>query len=56
MAIELEPKARRKNKMVDAIKSCPEDPYVHLSGAKIFWKERKTEKARKWLEKAILLD
>ena len=45
LAVELEPKATRKSKIFEAIKKCPDDPYVNLSVAKIFWKENKHEKA-----------
>jgi pre-mRNA-processing factor 6 len=56
LAIELEPKATRKKRIVDALKQCPDDPYVNLSVAKLFWKERKIEKTRKWIEKTLLLN
>lgn len=32
------------------------DPYIVLSIAKIFWKERKYDHARKWLERSLALD
>ncbi len=56
LAIDLEPKANRKKKIKDALNYCENDPYVHASVAKIFWSEKKNEKVRKWLEKALLLD
>ena len=56
LAIELEPKATRKKKIVDALKSVPDDPYVNMAVAKLFWSERNKEKARKWAEKAVLLE
>ena len=31
------------------------DPYVIIAVAKLFWKDKKCEKARKWLERAIAL-
>lgn len=46
MAIELEPKSTRKTKLVGALKQCENDPLVILSIGKIFWKEKKMEKAR----------
>ena len=56
LAIELEPKAQRKAKSLDAIKHCDNDPYVIVAVAKLFWKERKLEKARKWFERAIAIN
>jgi pre-mRNA-processing factor 6 len=55
-AIELEPKATRKKKIVDALNQCQDDAYVNLAVAKLFWKERKYEKVKRWLEKAVLLN
>lgn len=54
--LRLNQKPREKKKIVDALNACQDDPYVNLSVAKLFWKERKNEKARKWIEKAILLN
>ncbi len=56
LAIDLEPKANRKKKIKDALNYCENDPYVHASVAKIFWSEKKHDKVRKWLEKALVLD
>lgn len=54
--IELEPKASRKKIINDALKQCDKDPYVYLSGAKLFWKERKFEKVKRWLDLSIKKD
>lgn len=56
MAIELEPKNTRKKKSADAVTLCVDNPHVYLSTAKIFLKEGKIEKARRWLEKALILE
>lgn len=56
LAVENEPKRTRKAKIVDAMKKGENNPYVVLSIAKIFWKEKKIEKARKWLERSLALD
>ena len=56
LAIELEPKNTRKAKIVDALKHNDNDPYVIVSVAKLFWKDKKFEKAKKWFERAIALD
>lgn len=54
--IELEPKVSRKKIINDALKACDKDPYVYLSGAKLFWKERKFEKVKRWLDLSIKKD
>jgi pre-mRNA-processing factor 6 len=56
LAVENEPKRTRKAKIVDAMKKGENNPYVVLSIAKIFWKEKKYEKARKWMERSLALD
>jgi pre-mRNA-processing factor 6 len=48
LAIENEKKRTRKAKLVDAMKKGENDPYIVLSVAKIFWKEKKLDKAKKW--------
>ena len=48
MAVENEKKRTRKAKIVDAMKKGENDPYIVLSIAKIFWKEKKLDKALKW--------
>ena len=48
--------ARCADGIADAMKACSKDANVSLAGAKVFWKENKREKAKKWLEKAIELD
>jgi len=42
--MELKPK--QKAKSVHALKRCDDDPHVILVVAKIFWDDRKIEKAR----------
>jgi len=56
LAIEMEPKSLRNAKSVEALKHCDNDPYVILAVAKLFWKDRKYEKARKWLDRAIQIN
>ena len=48
MAVQFEQKRTRKAKIVDAMKKGENNPYIVLSIAKIFWKERKFDNARKW--------
>lgn len=46
----------KKSKAATAIKRCPESPLVICAVASLFSSERKTDKARKWLERAVILD
>jgi pre-mRNA-processing factor 6 len=55
-AIELEPKASQNAKSVDALKKCENDTYVIVAVAKLFWKDMKTAKARKWFNRAVSLN
>jgi pre-mRNA-processing factor 6 len=50
------PRVEQKSKSADAIKRCPEDPYVIAAVASLFASERKNEKARKWFDRAVMLD
>ena len=55
-AIELEAKSTRKAKIVEAMKHCENSPDILLAVARLFWKDRKQEKAKKWIERALSLD
>jgi pre-mRNA-processing factor 6 len=55
-AIELEAKASQNAKSVDALKKCENDTYVIVAVAKLFWKDMKTAKARKWFNRAVSLN
>ena len=46
----------QKSKSSDAVKRCPEDPLVIAAVASLFASERKTDKARKWFDRAVLLN
>jgi pre-mRNA-processing factor 6 len=50
------PRVEQKSKSADAIKRCPEDPYVIAAVASLFASERKNEKARKWFDRAVILN
>ncbi|KAL6714718.1 U4/U6 x U5 tri-snRNP complex subunit Prp1 [Lecanora helva] len=52
----LEPRTQRKPRSLEAIKKCDNDPTLFVTVARVFWGERKLEKAANWFEKAILLD
>lgn len=55
-AIFLEPRPQRKTKSVDALKRCEHDSHVLLAVSKLFWTERKTNKAREWFNKTVKID
>lgn len=52
----LEPRTQRKPRSLEAIKKCENDPILFVTVARVFWGERRLEKAANWFEKAILLD
>ncbi|KAK7609633.1 pre-mRNA splicing factor [Phyllosticta paracitricarpa] len=52
----LEPRTQRKPRSLEAIKKVDIDPVLFVCVARIFWGERRLEKAASWFEKAILLD
>ena len=49
------PKPARKSRSVDALKRCENDAVVVLAIGRLFEKDRKTDKARKWLQRAVAL-
>lgn len=53
--IEMVPRQQRKTKSMDALKACPEDPYVIAAIAKLFWADRKVDKARSYYNRAVIL-
>ena len=55
-AIFMEPRPQRKTKSVDALKKCDNDPIIITTIARLFWAERKVDKARTWFEKAVKVD
>jgi len=55
-AIHMEAKPQRKTKSVDALKKCEHDPHVLLAVSKLFWSERKLNKARDWLARTVKLE
>ena len=52
----LEPRPQRKPRSLEAIKKVDTDPILFVTVARVFWSERKLEKAASWFEKAIILD
>lgn len=54
--ISTAPRVEQKSKSAIAIKKCPEDPRVIAAVATLFASDRKNEKARKWYDRAVILD
>ncbi|XP_047144488.1 pre-mRNA-processing factor 6 [Hydra vulgaris] len=55
-AIFMETRPQRKTKSVDALKRCEHDPHVLLAVSKLFWSERKLNKAREWFNRTVKID
>ncbi|KAJ2548858.1 U4/U6 x U5 tri-snRNP complex subunit Prp1 [Coemansia sp. RSA 1933] len=56
-AILLEPRAQRKAKSADALKAVgSSDPALIAMVARLFWSERRLDKARSWFERATRCD
>ncbi|CAF0850805.1 unnamed protein product [Adineta steineri] len=55
-AIFMEARPQRKSKSVDALKKCEHDPYVLMAVSKLFWSERRIDKAREWFNRTIKLE
>ncbi|OCH87953.1 hypothetical protein OBBRIDRAFT_758962 [Obba rivulosa] len=53
MAIWAEPRPTRKSRSADALRKAADDPLVLCTVARLFWAERKIEKARQWFERAV---
>lgn len=43
----------RRGKSLDAMKKVGEDPYILCTVARLFWAERKVEKARTWFVRSV---
>ena len=54
--MQLEARTQRKPRVLEAIKKVNADPLLFVTAARLFWGERKLEKAMAWFEKAIVLD
>ncbi|KAG8463988.1 hypothetical protein KFE25_000156 [Diacronema lutheri] len=55
-AIAMEPRQTQKAKSSDALKRCDNDPHVILAVSRLFWRDRKLDKARVWCNRAAALD
>ncbi|GAA5886846.1 hypothetical protein JCM6882_005909 [Rhodosporidiobolus microsporus] len=51
-----EPRPTRKTRSVDALKKTNNSPAVIVTVARLFWAERKLEKARDWFGRAVAAD
>jgi pre-mRNA-processing factor 6 len=54
-SIEMVPRPQRKSKSMDALEKCDCDPHVIAAVAKLFWHDRKVDKARTCLNSAVTL-
>jgi pre-mRNA-processing factor 6 len=54
-SVKMTPKAKQKSKSVDALRNCDNDPSVVSEIAFLFWQDRKTQKARAWMNRAVTL-
>lgn len=50
------PRPQRKSRSVDALKRCGDDARVVAAVARLFWLDRKVDKARAWFQRATTLD
>ena len=55
-AIVTAPRPTRKSKSVDALKRCDGDAQVNAAVARLFWLDRKVDKARAWFNRAATID
>ncbi|EKM52026.1 uncharacterized protein PHACADRAFT_31805 [Phanerochaete carnosa HHB-10118-sp] len=56
MAIWQEPRPTRKSRSADALRKAADDPLIICTVARLFWNERKIEKARQWFERAVKIN
>ncbi|KAF2859515.1 HAT repeat protein [Piedraia hortae CBS 480.64] len=53
---QLEERTQRKPRIHEAIKTVDTDPILFVTAARIFWGERKLDRADTWFQKAAVLD
>lgn len=56
MSIWAEPRPMRKARSVDALKKSADNPVIICTVARLFWADRKIEKARQWFGRAVATD
>ncbi len=54
--MHFEARTHRKTRTVEAIRKVETDPHLFVTAARVFWGERKLDKARSWFDRAILAD
>lgn len=54
--IARQPKSGQKRASQDAVKKLDSDPHVIVQVARFFWRERRYEKVRRWMNRAVALD
>lgn len=54
--MHLEGRTQRKPRALEAIKKVEKDPQLFVVVARIFWSERRLDKAATWFTKAVILD
>ena len=52
-AIWSEAQPQRKARSVDALRKCEADPLMICTVARLYWADRRIEKAREWFERAV---
>eukprot|EP00761_Pharyngomonas_kirbyi_P014791 gb/GECH01014821.1/.p1 GENE.gb/GECH01014821.1/~~gb/GECH01014821.1/.p1 ORF type:complete len:953 (+),score=335.53 gb/GECH01014821.1/:1-2859(+) len=55
-SIEMEPRAKRKAKSMQALRACDKDPFVCTAVARFFWDQGKPDRSREWFERSIKLN
>ncbi|KAL3821500.1 hypothetical protein ACJIZ3_007405 [Penstemon smallii] len=55
VSIDMVPRPQQKTNSRDAYKRCGDDPHVLSAVGKIFWHDRKVDKARSWFNRAVTL-
>ncbi|KAF9490995.1 hypothetical protein BDN71DRAFT_1453513 [Pleurotus eryngii] len=56
MSIWSEARPSRKSRSVDALKKSADDPIIVCTVARLFWSERKIEKARTWFGRSVRIN
>jgi len=56
LSIWSEPRPMRKSRSVDALKKSADNPLIICTVARLFWAERKIQKAREWFGRAVATD
>ena len=56
LSVWSEPRPTRKTRSADALRKTKDNPLVICTVARIFWSERKIEKAREWFGRALAQD